>query len=201
MNKLTENPKEYYHITSDENGKPKFKSADMHHRFGNMFNSNCIVRDNKIQLRPQSCGNPTPYVNRLDTWIRAINYSYGVECPQSYKDSAIRFDTIDDANSFLDAIYSVINKPSNKDYYSVASFVVCGNSASLPKGVIKISKAEGNFKFFQLSDDLTSIKKYDFEPLYNKIKLDTDDLYLYNFKTKKLEPNKKHRAWSWNKGS
>jgi hypothetical protein len=192
MEKLIDNPKEYYHIIKDENGKPKFKCNDMQHRFGRRSQRN----DGIIQLRPQSCGNPNQYVRRLSSWFKAINYSFGNNESYSYTDTLIQFNSIKDANIFLDSIYDVINKPSNNKYYSVTAISLCnGNGCyQLPKGVIEIRNWDSDFKFYKVSEDFKTITEYDFKPLYDKLKT-KNDLHKYDFVNGKIVPNLDNPTW------
>lgn len=163
-----------------------FNNADIQHRFGGNN-----VADNKFQIRPQSCGNPCKVVRIFDTWTRALNGSFGFE-PQSYKESVLEFNSIENANEFIDNLFKVIQK--YKLYRDVASHILSKNG-TLPKGIIAL-RNERNFRFFKVDKDNNfKITLIDYEHEYLKYHKTDDDLYHYDFNTMKVVQNKKCKAW------
>ena len=175
------------HNNNDGTLYTKLSNNDTNHRFGGN-----IVRDGiNFQLRPQSCGNPCSLVRAFDSWIRAINWAFDFE-PQSYKESILEFDDTSKANEFIDSLFKIMKKHA---FTTRITSGVLGTQyyKYLPKGFIEIRLENGKFYHYLFNKDTFEFTSFDFEPIYKKYY--SENLYNYNFETKKVEPNKNHKSW------
>lgn len=149
--------------------------------------------DGIIEINPNSHGALHKFKDlcKFDSLIRALFWSCGVE-PLSYcKESVLKFDNIDNANKFLESSFNLIKKHNYKGHISNS---VLGTEyyKYLPKGFVEIRIDK---KFYHYIYDFTTFKftSFNFEPLYKKYY--NNNLYNYNFTTKKIEPNKNNKTW------
>jgi hypothetical protein len=171
-----------FEIEKIENEKAIFKNSDMTHRFGRYTDA-----DGKIVIRPQSCGNPSPLVRTLDSYIRAINYAFNVTEFYSTANTIVKFETIETANEFLISLFKHVNQ--YKDYFHIGSFLLSEDKKF--KKHIMVSDKDNNFLIFKINDNFT-LTKIDYSTQYS---YNDNDLYYHDFVEMKIKPNTNCKVW------
>lgn len=133
-----------------------------------------------------------PKLAKFDCLLRAIYGAYDVD-PLSYsinRYQPLKFNSIEEGNIFLKNCFDLLKKHNFKGY---ASSGVLGVQyyKYLPKGFIEIRGK--HFYHYIFDIETNTFKKFDFQPIYNKHY--NNNLYNYNFETRKVEPNKNNSTW------
>jgi hypothetical protein len=177
-------------IKENENGHfAVFSNSDVDHRFGGR------VKDGKLQIRPQSCGNPCKEVRNFDNWVRALNYSLTKTRAYSYSNSVLEFTSIETANLVIDNIFDVIE---GNEIFTILCDHILSIKSTLPKGIIALrsNDEDSYFKFYKVeADNNFKITLYDFEAEYLKNHKSIDDLYHYDFKAMQVVANLECKTW------
>lgn len=163
----------------------RFKHPDMTHRFG------WFLVNGQIVIGGQSRGNPSKMVSILDSYIRAINFSFNNDATGCKSKSVIRFNSIEEANVFLNSMFALI--ANNIEYYYISSTLL-SNKYKLNK-VLVICNHDKGFKFLKVNNDFT-LTEIDYRQQYEANHKDPEkDMYFYNFDTMTTEANTNNPIW------
>lgn len=174
-----------------ESGKDiVFGSSKITHYFST------VIKDGIITIKPTS--NNTDFeecrtIRLISSYIDAINWSMDNE-PASYRDSVIKFDSVDKANVFLEQLFkfAVIDNPT---FYHISSTGLA--LGRLREGLLMLMDHDKGFKIVEF-DKGFNLKEVDFREEYNKLFDPKEHLHKWNFNTMSIEPNLENKTWVLN---